>query len=93
MSDKWKLVTVFTVATIGIVSPVFAQSFDPDQGTGNVVAYGYQGAGSHKQATSRWSGTDAFALAPSAEMRDVTNMPEYTGGGSLGYNKELENQP
>ena len=93
MTNKWKLVTIFTVAMIGIVSPAFAQSFDPDQGTGNLVALSYQGAGSHKPAAIRGNGTDAFAMAPGAEIRDVSNMSEYTGGGSLGYNQELQVQP
>lgn len=93
MTSKWKLVTIFTVATIAVVSPAFAQSFDPDEGTGNLVALSYQGAGAHKQAAIRRNGIDAFAMAPSAEIRDVSNLPEHTGGGSLGYNKELEVQP
>lgn len=93
MTSKWKLVTIFAVATIAFVSPAFAQSFDPDQGTGNLVALSYQDAGSHRQAAIHRNGADAFAMVPSAELRDVSNMPEHTGGGSVGYNKELEVQP
>jgi hypothetical protein len=93
MISKWKLVTILTVATIGVASPAFAQSYDPDQGTGNLVELTYQGAGSHKQTAIRQNGIDAFAMVPSAQMRDVSSLPEHTGGGSLGYNQELEVQP
>lgn len=93
MMNKWKLVAILTVATIGIASPAFAQSYDPDEGTGNLVAWSYQGAGSHKQAAIHRNGIDAFAMVPSADMRDISNLPEHTGGGSLGYNQELEVQP
>ena len=94
MTSKWKLVTIFTVATIAIASPAFAQSFDPDEGTGNLLPLGYQAAGSHEHAAIHRNGIDAFAMAPPrAEMRNVSDLPEHTGGGSFGYNEELGIQP
>jgi hypothetical protein len=93
MISKWKLVTIFTVATIVIASPAFAQSFDPDEGTGNLLPFSYQGVGPHKQAAVRQNGIDAFAMEPRATMRNVSDLPERTGGGSLGYNEELGIQP
>jgi len=92
MMNKWKLIAILTVA-IGIASPAFAQSYDPDEGTGNLVAWSYQGTGSHKQAAIHRNGIDAFAMVPSTDMRDISNLPEHTGGGALGYNQELEVQP
>ena len=93
MMNKWKLITIFTVATIGIASPAFAQSYDPDEGTGNLVAWSHQGTDSRKQAAINRNGIDAFAMVPRADMRDISNLPEHTGGGTLGYNQELEVQP
>jgi hypothetical protein len=93
MMSKWKLVTIFTIATIAIASPAFAQSFDPDQGTGNLRPLGVQGAGSHEQVPIRRNGIDAFAMEPRPMVHNVSDLPEYTGGGSLGYNEELGIQP
>ena len=70
MISKWKLVTIFTIATIAIASPAFAQSFDPDEGTGNLSPLVYQGAGSHEQTVIRGNGFDAFAMAPDAKVRN-----------------------
>jgi hypothetical protein len=93
MTSKWKPVTIFTIATIAIASPAFAQSFDPDEGTGNLSPLVYQGAGSHDQTVIRQNGFDAFAMAPRTKIPNVSDLPERTGGGSLGYNEELGIQP
>ena len=37
-----KLLTTLTVLTV-IATPAFAQSFDPDNGTGNVLTFGDDG--------------------------------------------------
>ena len=60
-----KLLTTLTALTV-IATPAFAQSFDPDNGTGNIV----QPLGSKPTAplidkiTVRHSGTRAYAMVP-----------------------------
>jgi len=56
-----------------IASPVFAQSYDPDLGTGNVLNVPAAGAGTHAFAyapTQRLNGIRAQAGAPDTVYRD-----------------------
>ena len=59
-----KLLTTLIALTVVIATPAFAQSFDPDNGTGNIV----QPFGSKPTAplinkiTIRHSGTRAYAM-------------------------------
>ena len=61
-------------ALIVIVTPAFAQSFDPDNGTGNIVPT----LGSKPTApvidkiTVRHSGTRAYAMVPRTRSAHVT---------------------
>jgi hypothetical protein len=103
MSLISRLAVVAAVATIGIAGPAFAQSFDPDVGTGNIVPFSV-GPGSvqstvlpmrvaartvrHGSGAARRSGLNAFAMVPAAGGGSAFS-PAATGGGSVGYNENL----
>ena len=102
MTTKSKIAMLVTLAAIGVASPAFAQSFDPDIGTGNALSLTDQSTASyaqalpeisvhHKRVANRHEGLDAFAMAPRAQRGSVSDDPADTGGGSLGYNEELKN--
>jgi hypothetical protein len=90
MISKWKVAAIIitTVAKMALVSPAFAQSFDPEIGTGNVLMLNNQATVSHKQAAVRRSGIDALAMAPRVQA-GASEDPSNTGGGSIGYNENL----
>jgi hypothetical protein len=70
--------TLVLVAAIGIASPALAQSYDPDMGTGNLVAINN---GAHIAAPQ--NGRNAYGMVP----RDhETTAP---GGSSRGYEEML----
>jgi len=91
MISKWKVAAIIitTVAKMALVSPAFAQSFDPEIGTGNVLALNSQASVPHEQATVHRSGIDALAMAPRVQAGVASEAPANTGGGSIGYNKKL----
>jgi hypothetical protein len=91
MISKWKVAAIIitTVAKMALVSPAFAQSFDPEIGTGNVLMLNNQTTVSHKLAAVRRSGIDALAMAPRVQAGVSSEDPENTGGGSIGYNENL----
>jgi hypothetical protein len=91
MTNKWKVAAIIitTVVNMAFVSPVFAQSFDPEIGTGNVLMLNNQATVPHKQAAVRRSGIDAFAMAPRVQAGVASEDPANTGGGSIGYNEIL----
>ena len=80
MITKSKLALIAAVAVVTVASPAFAQSYDPSDGTGNVLPFAY-GAGATKQrsvavppqndqiAVGR-SGLHAFARAPRSWQSD-----------------------
>jgi hypothetical protein len=60
-----KLITIVAVAASVMASPAFAQSFDPDVGTGNVLSFSSQPtAQQNNKIAGRRSGLDAFAKVP-----------------------------
>jgi hypothetical protein len=88
MITNTKLALIAAIAAVGIASPVFAQSFDPDMGTGNLVASSAGPAASQAENfTSR--GLQAYAMIPSAQPVSTSIDPAATGGGSRGYNENL----
>ena len=91
MINKWKVAAIIitTVAKMALVSPAFAQSFDPEIGTGNVLMLSNQATVSHEQAAVRRSGIDAFAMVPREQAGVASEDPANTGGGSIGYNENL----
>ena len=91
MISKWKVAAIIitTVAKIAVVSPAFAQSFDPENGTGNVLMLNNQASVPHKQAVIHRSGIDALAMVPRVQAGTASEDPANTGGGSIGYNENL----
>jgi hypothetical protein len=93
MIDKSKLAMIVAAATIAIASSAFAQSFDPDAGTGNVWSTsGNEQANAVRtgQSAARLNGLYALAAAPRSRVTVDRNDPSLTGGGSLGYNRTVE---
>ena len=86
-----KFLTTLAVLTV-FATPAFAQSFDPDNGTGNVLTFSYKSTAPQigKTAVGR-SGLHSFAMVPGSRSASNPDGPESTGGGSLGYNEMLRN--
>ena len=68
-----KLLTTLTALTV-IATPAFAQSFDPDNGTGNIVQpLGFKPtAPLIDKITVRHSGTRAYAMVPRTHSAHLT---------------------
>jgi hypothetical protein len=95
MTNTSKLIAAIAVATF-IASPAFAQSFNPSEGTGNVVSSYYDHSGGlhagvaqpqNEQIAAHRNGLNAFASVPGAASG--VNDPTLTGGGSIGYDESL----
>jgi hypothetical protein len=90
-----KLLGIVIIAT-GISFPAYAQSFDADNGTGNLVT-----AIATPEVTgsvSQKSGTEGYAMsarrkvnAEAAYAAEPAHQDNTTGGGSAGYNEMLRN--
>jgi hypothetical protein len=99
MTRVSKLAVIATISA-AIATPAFAQSFDPEVGSGNVAPFSYaptvvqnnkvaaHQSGRGKIAAHR-SGLHAFAMVPGAAPVADPNNPALTGGGSAGYNQML----
>jgi predicted S18 family serine protease len=84
-----KFLATLTVLT-AFATPAFAQSFDPDNGTGNVLSFSHNSTvRGNVVAAVRQSGLHSFAMAPGHDAAINSNSPAATGGGSLGYNELL----
>jgi len=95
-----KLIGILITATSIGTSPALAQSFDPDNGTGNLVtAITVAPAPADSKIVARHPGEEAYAMSARRKVdtgaaynadpgyRDSGN----TGGGSAGYNEMLRN--
>ncbi len=103
MSKLSALVLIATLATAAGALPAFAQSFDPDAGTGNIVPFNAAPPAPQVQhmaavrqtgratVATREAGLHAFAMIPGGRVGTGTYDPALTGGGSLGYNQNLAN--
>jgi hypothetical protein len=83
---------LITLAVLTVfATPAFAQSFDPDTGTGNVLAFSHTPTvpQNEKIAGGR-SGLHSFAMVPSSRSAFDSESPQATGGG-IGYNEMLRN--
>ena len=81
-----------TLAVLAVVAtPAFAQSFDPDNGTGNVLRYSPKSGPSEGKFAVRQDAMRAYAAAPFGGSMDGLYAPSATGGGSAGYNEMLRN--
>ena len=94
-----KLIGIVIVAT-SIGFPACAQSFDPDNGTGNLVTVNTV-APAGTAIASRQTGEAAYAMSARRKTNGEAGSsynaePAYqdnghTGGGSAGYNEMLRN--
>jgi hypothetical protein len=88
-----KTLIIAAALIAGIATPAFAQSFDPDNGTGNIVWRHTPAPQNGNGLVRGQTGDNAFAAAPrmgaghdSLKTDDVSR----TGGGSIGYNENLK---
>jgi hypothetical protein len=90
-----RFIGLLIVAT-SLAFPAFAQSFDPDNGTGNLVAGGITVAAPARTIStpgSRTLGEEAYALSSRRKVNLDIELPnaDNSGGGSPGYNEMLRN--
>jgi hypothetical protein len=86
-----KFLTTFAVLTV-FATPAFSQSFDPDTGTGNVLAFSHTPtAPQNEKIAGGRRALDSFAMVPSSRSAFDSESPQATGGGSIGYNEMLRN--
>jgi hypothetical protein len=102
MIDTSKLAMIVAAAALIAASPTFAQSFDPEAGTGNVVSEPADQQADRVRTgprLARFSGLYAFVPGRAGRAIAVVtpraptvnrNDPALTGGGSLGYNERVE---
>lgn len=94
MINRTKFAIIVGLAVTSFAAtPAFAQSFDRDFGTGNVLPYNSQpaAAGIASRHTARGNGMDAYAMEPRTQLDPNSNSPASAGGGSTGYNENLYN--
>jgi hypothetical protein len=81
------------VAAIALATPAFAQSFDPDNGTGNILATVASPKRFETRTVPAYRGADAYAMSARRKAGFVDegwgNADTTTGGGSPGYNEML----
>ena len=108
MTKKAKLALIAALAVTRLAAtPAFAQSFDADDGTGNVLTFTSQSAAPDvavryaNARSTRRNGLDAYAMeprrqshfAPRVQMPADSDDPTITVGGSAGYNELLREEP
>ena len=100
MMTKSKLALIAAIAVMTVASPALAQSYNPADGTGNVLPFAF-GPGATKQrwtvvapqndqndrVATRQSGLHAFAMAPRGGQSDNGYNP-----ATSGYDPGIETQ-
>jgi opacity protein-like surface antigen len=89
-----KFLAIVGLLTV-VATPAFAQSFTPGYGTGNELPSHYDANGhlvqdNGSQPAARANGDNAFAMAPGEKTNLDSDSPANTGGGSEGYNWNLD---
>ncbi len=81
-----KFLTIVGLLTM-VATPAFAQSFDPDNGTGNVLSFSAKPtAPQNDKITVRQSGIRAYAMVPRTRSAHVTRHIEGTAyNGNWGF--------
>ena len=83
------------IATTAVASPAIAQSFDPDNGTGNIAATVASPKRFETRTIPEYLGANAYAMSARHKAGFVQNgwgdADTTTGGGSPGYNEMLRN--
>jgi hypothetical protein len=82
---------IIAALVAGFAMPAFAQSFDPDNGSGNIV---WRHAPVNQDGAAAQKGDSSYASAPKMGFtgnRSIkTDDVDRTGGGSPGYNELLK---
>ena len=95
-----KLAFVAAVVAVSIASPALAQSVNPQFGFDVVSSVSFASTDLHNvgvgqarksKAANRQRGLHAFASGPRVRLNLDPNDPVLTGGGSLGYNQNINN--
>ena len=92
-----KFLTIAGLLTL-VATPAFAQSFDPDSGTGNVRAFSYESTALRNDKTAaRQHGLNSFAMRPNFRSSRVPQF-DYRHGTSEypygpGYNFPYPDRP
>ena len=87
-----KFLTTLAVLTV-FATPAFAQSFDPDNGTGNVLSFAHTPTRSPQRQNCS-AARAGYTLSPwfrDPARLSIRKVQQATGGGSLGYNEMLRN--
>jgi hypothetical protein len=82
----------FVLVATAIGVPAFAQSFDPENGTGNLVAGNIVAATPapiYSRTVPRHFGEKAYAMSTHRKLKPAYLEDDTTGGGSAGYNEML----
>ena len=83
------------IAAMALASPAIAQSFDPDNGTGNIVSTIASPKRLEMRTVRGQIGADAYAMSQRRKggfaQEGWGNTNATTGGGSPGYNEMLLN--
>jgi hypothetical protein len=92
------LTTVALLTGTVMATPTFAQSFDPDNGTGNVLTFSHKsGARQDDKTVVRQSGLHFFAMAPAHGSSRVPQFDYRRGTSSYpfgpGYNFPYPDRP
>lgn len=86
-----KILTTLAVLT-AVATPAFAQSFDPDNGTGNILPFSHGATAAHNDRTAvNQSAMRSYAAVPGFGSIGNLDASQATGGGSIGYNEMLRN--
>jgi hypothetical protein len=85
---------IIAALVAGIATPAFAQSFDPDNGSGNIVWRHAPVTQNGNGLAAGQTGDNAYASAPrmgfTGHESIKTDDLGRTGGGSPGYNENLK---
>ena len=84
-----KFLTIVGLLTV-VATPALAQSFTPSFGTGNELPFSYQSTAKGTQSIAHATGDNAFAQAAGEKTNLDSDSPANTGGGSEGYNWNLD---
>jgi hypothetical protein len=86
-----KFLTTLAVLT-AVATPAFAQSFDPESGTGDVLPFSHSAAATRNDRSAvNQSAMRSYAAVPGFGSIGNPDAPQANGGGSAGYNEMLRN--
>ena len=74
-----------------IATPAFAQAFDPESGTGNVLPFSHKSIQTDDKTAFRQDALRAYATVPFEGSVANSSASAACGCGSAGYNEMLRN--